>query len=84
MKYLTGWWEGIYSVTSGCFDHVGRCCRVTLSGQPVIQLACDLWLAYLCVPDFKHRLQKILLVEKIWLAKKLTFFYYWEFSGDFG
>ena len=50
---------------SGCFDLVGQYYRVTLLGQLVIQLVCDLYLAYLCVPDFKHRLQKVLHVEKI-------------------
>ena len=70
MKYLAGWREVVYPATSGCFDLVGLCCRVTLTGRPSIQLACDLGLAYLCVPDFKHRLQKILLVEKIWLVEK--------------
>ena len=65
MKYLASWWGVVYSAMSGCFDLVGRCYRVTLSGWPAIQLVCALCLAYLCVPDFKHRLQKILLVEKI-------------------
>ena len=64
MKYLAGLRGVVYSATSDCFDLVGRCCRVTLLGPPAIQLACDLCLAYLCVPDFKRRLQKILLVEK--------------------
>ena len=70
MKYLAGWRGVVYSATSGCFDLVGRCYRVTLSGRPAIQLVCDLCLAYLCVPDFKHRPQKIQLVEKIWLVEK--------------
>ena len=40
----------------------------------MIQLACDLCLAYLYVPNFKHRLQKILLVEKNdWLKNRLFF-----------
>ena len=65
MKYLGGWREVVYLATRGCFDLVGRCYRVTLSGQLVIQLAGDLCLVYLCVPDFKHQLQKMLLVEKI-------------------
>ena len=56
MKYLAGWQGGVYSATSSCFDLVGRCYRVTLSGRPTIQLAYDLCLAYLCVLDFKHRL----------------------------
>ena len=73
MKYLAGWRGGVYSATSGCFDLVGRCYRVTLSGRPAIQLAYDLCLPYLCVPDFKHPLQKMLLVEKIWLVEKSTF-----------
>ena len=84
MKYLAGWQRVIYSATSGCFDLVGRCFRETLSGRPAIQLARYLFLAYSYVPDFKHRLQKILLVEKIWLVEKQTFFYNWKFSGDLG
>ena len=70
MKYLASWWWVVYLVTSGCFDLVGRCCRMTPLGQPAIQLACNLCLAYLYVPNFKHRLQKILLVEKIWSVEK--------------
>ena len=65
MKYLAGWRGVVYSATSSCFDLVGWCCQATLSGQPAIQLECDLCLTYSCVPDFKHQLQKILLVEKI-------------------
>ena len=57
-------WRG-RGCSCGCFDLVGQCYWVTLSGRMAIQLECDLCLAYLCVPDFKHRLQKILLVEKI-------------------
>ena len=74
MKYLAGWRGVVNSATSGCFDLVGPCYSMTLSWRPTIQLAGDLCLAYLCVPDFKHRLQKILLVEKIWLVEKQTFF----------
>ena len=70
MKYLASWRGGVYSATSSCFDLVGRCCRVMLLGQHVIQLACDLCLAYLYFPNFKHQLQKILLVEKKWLVEK--------------
>ena len=65
MKYLV-----VYSATSGYFDLVGRCCQVTLLGQLAIQLACDFYLAYLYVSNFKHQLQKILIVEKIWLVEK--------------
>ena len=70
MKYLASWQGVVYSATSGYFDLVGWCYQVTLSGRPTIQLAGDLCLAYLCVLDFKHRLQKMLLVEKIWLVEK--------------
>ena len=70
MKYLAGRRGVVYLATSGCFDLVGRCYQVMLSGWPVIQLAGDICLAYLCVPDFKHRLQKILIVEKLWLVEK--------------
>ena len=41
MKYLAGWRGVVYSAANGCFDLVRRCCRVTLSGRPAIQLACD-------------------------------------------
>ena len=62
MKYLASWrWGCLF----GDFDLVGRYYLVTLSGRPAIQLACDLCLAYLCVPNLKHRLQKMLLMEKI-------------------
>ena len=44
---------------------------------------CDLHLPYLYIPDFKHQLQKTQFVEKKWLVEKETFFYNWEFSGDF-
>ena len=83
MKYLASWWGGVVicSVTSGCFDLVGWCCRVMLLGWLAIPLACDLCLAYLCVSDFKHQLQKILLVEKIWLVEKWTFFITENFLG---
>ena len=75
MKYLVGWWKGaVYSATSGC-------CRVALLRQPAIQLACELFLAYLYVPNFKHRLQKILLMEKKMIG---WLFYNWEYPGDFG
>ena len=37
MKYLAGWREVIYSATSGCFDLVGWCCRVTLLARSAIQ-----------------------------------------------
>ena len=69
IKYLSGWRGIVYSVTSGCFDLIGRCYQATLSGRLVI----DLGLAYLCVPDFKHRLQKMLFVKKIWLIEKNFF-----------
>ena len=81
MKYLAGW-RGVgvvYSATSGCFDLVGRCCPVTLLGQLAIQLTCDLCLAYLYLPNFKHRLQKILLVEKKkMIGIKISLFYMTE------
>ena len=49
MKYLAGWWEGVvYSAMSGCFDLVGRCYQVTLSGRSVIQLAGDLFGLFMC------------------------------------
>ena len=60
----------VYSATSDYFDLVGPCYRVTLSWRPTIQLTGDLCLVYLWVSDFKHRLQKMLLVEKIWLVEK--------------
>ena len=63
MEYLAGSRGVVYSATSGCFGLVGRCCQVTFSGRPRIQLACDLCVAYLYVPNFKRRLQKILLVN---------------------
>ena len=76
MKYLAGEQGVVSSVTSGCFDLVGRCCRVTLLGRPAIQLVCDLCLAYSYLPNFKHRHrpQKILLVEKNDWLKHWTFF----------
>ena len=61
MKYLASWQGVVYSVTNNCFDLVRQCCRVTLMGRMAIKLASDLCLADLCVPDFKHQLQKILL-----------------------
>ena len=82
MKYLAGWWGIVYLVTSGCFDLVGRCCWVTLSGWRAIQLVCDLCLAYSYPPNFKHRLQKILLVEKNdWLKNRRFFFITENFQG---
>ena len=83
MKYMAGW-RGVYSATSGCFDLVGRCCRVTLLGRQMIQLACDLCLAYSYVPNFKHRLQKKKLLVENMIGWKIDLFYNWEFSGDFG
>ena len=64
MKYLAGWRAVIWSVASGCFDLVWRCYRVTLSETAEFHCPCDLRLPFLYVPDFKHRLQKILFVEK--------------------
>ena len=65
MKYLADWRGVVYSATSGCFDLVGPCYRMTLSWWSTIQLLGDLCLAYLWVSDFKDQLQKMLLVEKI-------------------
>ena len=65
MKYLAGWSGVVYSAKSGCFDLVEWCYQVMLLGWMAIQLSGDLCLAYLCVPDFKRWLQKMLLVEKI-------------------
>ena len=77
MKYLAGW--------GGClFSNKWLLWSGWTVGWPAIQLLCDLGLAYLCVPDFKHRLHKILLVEKNDWLKNKPFFYNWEFSGDFG
>ena len=70
MKYQASWWGVVYLATSSCFDLVRRRYWVMLSGWPAIQLAGDLCLVYLCVPDFKHWLQKMLLVEKIGLVEK--------------
>ena len=81
MKYLAGWRGVVYSATSGCFDLVVRCYRVTLCGRPDIQLACGFCLAYLYVPNFKHRLQKILLVEKNDWLKNRPFFITENFQG---
>ena len=81
MKYLAGWQRVVYSATSSCFDLVGRFCRVTLLRRLSIQQACDLCLAYLYVPNFKHQLQKILLVEKNDWLKNRSFLYNWEFWG---
>ena len=81
MKYLASC-SGVCSATSSCFDLVGWCCWVTLFGRPAIHMACDLCLAYLYVPNFKHLLQKILLVEKKndWL-KNRPFFITKNFQG---
>ena len=71
MKYLASWQAFIWSAASGCFDLVWRCCRVkALSHGWRFNCPCDLPLPYLCVSDFKHWLQKILFVEKIWLIEK--------------
>ena len=40
-----------------------------LSDDRGFNYSCDLHLPYLYIPDFKHRLQKILFVEK-WLVEK--------------
>ena len=70
MKYLADWQGGRL-----CGD---KCCHVMLLGQPVIQLACNLCLAYLYLPNFKHRLQKILLVEKKMIGWKINLFFITE------
>ena len=56
MKYLAGWPGGYLFGDE----------RLLWS----FNCLCDLCLAYLYVPDFKHRLQKILFVEKKWLVEK--------------
>ena len=70
LKYLAGWRGGrLFGDKRFLWSS-----RTVLSGDALrtaaIQLTCDLCLAYLYVPNFKHRLQKILLVEKIWLVEK--------------
>ena len=35
MEYLDGCRAVIWSAASGCFDLVGRCCRVTLVAEPI-------------------------------------------------
>ena len=87
MKYLADGGGVVYLVTSGCFDLVGWCCRVTLLGRLVIPLTCDFCLAYSYLPNFKHQLQKILLVEKNDCLKNKPFFLslriFWGFWIDY-
>ena len=74
MKYLASWQGVVHSAMSSYFDLVGRCYQVTLLGRPAIQMACDHCLAYLCVPGFKHRLQKCYSWKKYdWLKNRLFF-----------
>ena len=77
MKYLAGWWGFVYLATSGCFDLVGRCCRVTLLGQPEIQLVRDLCLAYLYLPTSNTGSRKYYLWKKM-IGWKISLFFITE------
>ena len=80
MKYLATW-RGLsirrQAVSLIWSDSViGWCSR-----HGCIQLACDLCLAYLYLPNFKHQLQKILLEEKNDWMKNKPFFITENFLG---
>ena len=73
MKYLAGW-RGRVTLRRQAVALIWSDVVVGWrSGRPTSQMAYDLYLAYLYLPNFKHRLQKILLVEKM-IGWKIDFF----------
>ena len=72
MKYLGGLRGVVYSATSGCFDLVGRCYQVTLSGRPVGQMT-SVWPIYV-FPISNTGSRKCYLWKKYdWLKNRLFF-----------
>ena len=88
MKYLASWLTFIWSAESNCFDLVWRCFQVTLSATAGDSTACVISACPIYViPGFKHRLQKILFVEKKkMIGWKIDVFfiteYFWGFWID--
>ena len=82
MKYLASWWWWQCLFSNKRLLWSGR---TVLLGDALwtaaIQLVCDLCLAYLYLPNFKHRLQKIILVEKHDWLKNKPFFITENFLG---
>ena len=78
MKYLAGWWGVVYSATSGCFNLVGWCYRVTLLwGAGDSTGVCPLFGLSMC-SRFQTPALKIATREKNMIGWKIDFFFITE------
>ena len=76
MNEISSWLTGVYLVGGGrlLWSSLTVLLSDALSDGRGFNCLCDLRLLYLCVPDFKHQLQKILFVEKNdWLKNRPSF-----------